>query len=293
MTGWLEQFRARHRSRWRRSLEIHAFPHIGDKPIAEVSTADVLALLSPVWTEKRDMAGRVRQRLERIFDWAILYGYRETANPASKHLLTALPRKAPPVRHMPSLPYAEVPAAIRAIELSTARPLTRLCFRFMVLTAARPGEARGARWDEIDLDAAVWTVPAERMEMNKPHRVPLSAQAVQILQDARDVLDRGDYSSIMGRSTSGLVFPSSRDKAITDVAPLQVLKRLNIAAVPHGFCSSFRDWCAENEVPRDYAEASLSHTLGQNRVEAAYFRTDLLEQRRSLMQAWADFCTGG
>ncbi|MYE40238.1 MAG: site-specific integrase [Chloroflexi bacterium] len=296
LEGWTRQFKSpKHALDWEKSLRSHAFPAIGDKPIDEITTGEVLAVLTPIWYTVPVMATRVRQRIEKVFDWAILHNYREKANPAGKHILTALPKRRP-TEHHKALPYAEVPNALRTIELSTSLPLTRLAFRFMVLTAVRSGEARLADWAEIDWEQRTWTIPAERMKMGREHRVPLSDQALDTLRDAARVVhihrrkQREDADA--GNSTdAGLIFHTSTGGEITSAAFSHMVQRLGLDAVPHGFRSSFRSWCAEHSVLREVAEASLSHLLGDNPAETAYLRTDLLEQRRAVMQAWADFCT--
>ena len=293
IAGWKGQFKSPKKwaYEWLMTLETYAYPVMGDRPIDQVSTADVLNVLTPMWMDKRPTATRLRQRIAKILDWAHLAGYREQANPAAKYILTGLPRRPQDQKHMPSLPYGEVPDALKAFGLSSARPLTRLCFEFLVLTAARSQEARGARWDEIDFDNAVWTIPGERMKKGRTHQVPLSTQAMRVLRDAREVLE-GKFSTVVKTSESGLIFPNSNDEVMAPSALLQTLRRLKAKTVIHGFRASFRDWCAENSVPRDLAEASLAHRLGEDDTEAAYFRTDLLEQRRPVMQAWGDFCEG-
>ena len=296
LQGWTRQFkRERYGREWESSLRTHAFPVIGHKPVDEITTGDVLAVLTPLWHTMSTTATRMRQRMEKIFDWAILNNYREKANPAGRHILTALP-KPRRAEHMKAIPYAEVPAAIHAVELSTSLPLTRLCFRFLILTATRSSEARLAAWSEIDWERRVWTIPAERMKMGRQHRVPLSDQAMETLYDANQVVHVHRRKQKVDGSatefpTEGLIFHTNTGGEITGAGLSHTLQRLKLDCVPHGFRSSFRNWCAEHGVPREVAEASLSHVLGDNAAESAYLRTDLLEQRRDVMQAWADFCT--
>ena len=181
--------------------------------------------------------------------------------------------------HHPALPYAQLPAALKAVRESTATPAVKLGFQFLALTACRSGEVRGARWEEVDLDAATWTVPAERMKGGRPHRVPLSEQAIVVLEEARG-LDNG----------SGLVFPAPRSGSeLSDMAFAQLLRRLGLDFVPHGLRSSFRDWAAEQTTaPHAVMEAALAHSV-RNATEAAYFRSDLFELRRGLMAEWGRF----
>ena len=223
LDGWTRQFkRERYGREWESSLRTHAFPVLGHKPIDEITTGEVMSVLSPIWYTTPAMANRVRQRMEKIFDWAIVQNYREKANPAGKSILTVLPKR-PPVEHMKSLPYHDVPDALRVVELSTSLPLTRLAFRFMVLTAARSGEARLADWAEIDWEQRTWTIPAERMKMGREHRVPLSEQALDTLRDAarvvhihhrkqRENADDGDNAD------TGLIFHTSTGGEITSAA---------------------------------------------------------------------------
>ena len=296
LEGWTRQFKQKRYGReWESSLGTHAFPTIGHKPIDEIATGDVLDVLTPIWYATPAIATRVKQRMEKVFDWAIAQNYREKANPAGKSIMAVLPKR-PPTEHMKSLPYREVPGALHIVELSTALPLTRLAFKFLALTATRSGEVRGATWDEIDWEQRTWTIPAKRTKMGREHRVPLSEQALDTLRDAARVLhtrhrERGDGADAQNNMDTELIFHTSTGGEMTSAALSAVLKRAKLESVPHGFRASFRDWCAETGVARELAEASLSHVLGGNTAESAYLRTDLLEPRREIMQAWADFCT--
>ena len=268
----------KHAAQWQSTLQTYAYPVIGRKRVDEVATADVLALLTPIWTSKPETASRVRQRVETVFDWVIASGYR-TDNPAGRHLLKALPKQFKTRRHHPALPYSAVPATLASVRGCNADLSTRLAFEFMVLTAARTGEVREARWDEVDLDARSWTIPADRMKARREHRVPMSDRAVALLLEAR-ALDRG----------TGVVFPARRSEGpLSNMAFDMLLRRLQVPAVPHGFRSSFRDWVIEQTAtPWAVGEAALAHNLG-NSTETAYARTDLFEMRRQLMQQWADY----
>ena len=197
-------------------------------------------------------------------------------------MLKVLPNTKGLKEHHRALPYADVPAALRMVRLSPSHTLTRLAFEFMVLTASRAGEVRNAKWSEIDFESATWVVPAVRMKARREHRVPLSDKALEILRDAWD-LTGGE----------GLIFPAKRSgAALTDMAFNVLLRRLEIDAVPHGFRSSFRDWAAEQSgASWAVCESALAHNVG-NSTEAAYMRSDLFQQRRQLMQAWADFLAG-
>ena len=197
--------------------------------------------------------------------WAIAQGYRKD-NPAGEAIGAALPKSNGVQKHHRALPYAEVGAAVAKVRESGASTAVKLCFEFLVLTACRSGEIRFARWDEIDLAAAAWTIPAERMKAKREHRVPLSDRAVEVLQQAREIADG-----------SGLVFPTPTGKALSDSTLSKLIRELCVAAVPHGFRSSFRDWCSEcSNVPREVAEAVLAHVV-RNKAEAAYARSDLFE----------------
>ena len=268
----------RHAKQWTESLTNHAYPLIGAKRVTDVTPADALAVLTPIWNELPETSTRVRQRMATVFDWAIAQGLR-TDNPANGSIDKALPRHPPSQAHHPAIHYADAPAALGAIRTSSANTVTKLAFEFMVLTAARAGEVRGATWDEIDLSKRTWTVPAARMKARKEHNVPLTDRAIEILAEAKE-LDRGN----------GLVFPSGRKGgALTNMAFTVMLRRLEIPAVPHGFRSTFKTWSIETKQDWAQSETALAHRLGATSVEAAYARTDLFEQRRALMEAWTDF----
>ena len=271
---------AKHAAQWRNTMARYADPFIGNKPVSDITTGDVLAVLTPIWLTKRETASRVRQRMEKIFDWAIVHNHREKANSATKAVLVGLPKVRQTKEHHRALPYGEVEEALRKVGLSTAYPATKLAFRFLVLTASRSGEVRGADWSEIDWESRMWTVPATRMKAGRPHRVPLSQQAMGVLRDAQGL-----------GSGKGPIFPAKEGGQMSDMVFTALLRRLKVDCAPHGFRSSFRDWCAETGVARDLAESSLSHSLG-GAVETAYLRSDLAEQRRELMQDWADYLSG-
>ena len=213
-------------------------------------------------------------------EWAVAMEYR-THNPCGRIELV-LGRQQHLVRHRPALPHRAVASAVEAVRGSRARPIVKLAFEFLVLTAARSGEVRGARWSELDVAAGVWTVPAARMKAKREHRVPLCPRAVEVLDAARGLGPGG-----------GLAFPTARGRQLKDMALSGLLRDLEIAAVPHGFRSSFRDWAAEEtDHPREVVEAALAHVV-RNPVEAAYARSDLFERRRRLMDDWAAYLGGG
>jgi integrase len=273
---------AKHAAQWRATLETYCEP-INATPVADVDTAAVLRCLEPHWITRTETMTRVRQRMERVLDWAATAGYRRGLNPARwrGHLsnLLAPPGKVASVTPRASLPYAEAAtflAALRQREGLAARAL-----ELQLLTATRPGEASGARWEEIDLGAALWTIPAARMKSNRPHVVPLSAPAVALL--------RG-----LATATSGPVFPGvvgpDECRPITTAAGMKILKSLRPGLTAHGFRSTFRTWAADlTSYARDVQEAALAHVV-KDKVEAAYRRTDFLAKRRRLMDDWAAFC---
>ena len=273
--GWKDGGRSE--QLWRATLRDHAMPQLGERPVHRIATADVMAVLLPIWNEKRATARQVRHRISAVMRWAVAQGYRED-NPAGDAIGAALPRNGVRVQHRRALPYAEVAGAIATVRVSGAYPTTVLAFEFLVLTACRSGEVRGARWEEVDLQAREWRIPPERMKTGREHRVPLSTRALAVLREARDFMDG-----------SGLVFPSARGGPLSEATIGKMVRDLEIAAVPHGFRSSFRDWAAERtEAPREVCELALAH-VNTNRIEAAYRRTDLFERRRALMEQWSAF----
>ena len=270
--GWRH---GRHPQSWLASLERYAFPRIGTRLVSEVTSADVLEILTPIWHAKAQTARRVRQRIRAVLEWAVAMELR-VDNPCDRIGPVLGPQQAP-VEHMRALPHHDVPAAVAAVRASAAVPAATLACEWLVLTAARWAEVRGAEWAEIDTAGRVWTIPAVRMKAKRPHRVPLSRRAVEILEAARTLGD--------GRSL--LVFPGSDGAPLPEKALRRLLQNQQIAAVPHGFRSTFRDWAAEEtNHPREVIEAALAHMV-QNQVEAAYARSDLFERRRRLMDDWA------
>jgi integrase len=265
---------------WLRSLERSAFPVIGKLPVDGVTQADVLRVLAPIWIDKPVTAKRVRQRIATVLDWARTAGFRDGVNPC-EGIEKGLPKQRAKVQHLAALPFAEMPEVMAGIAAIDTIPA--LVLRFAILTAVRSGEARGARWDEVDFENAVWTIPAARMKAKRPHRVPLPDAAIAVLETARAIGDG-----------AGLIFPSPRGgRVMSGDALTAVLRRLGLTEVPtvHGFRSAFRDWCAERtSAPREIAEMCLAHVTG-SAVERAYMRTDVFEKRRALMARWAAFVT--
>ena len=261
---------------WRASLRDYAMPRLGRKPVDAISTADVLAALTPIWSTKRETARRVRQRIGAVMKWSIAEGHRDD-NPAGDAIAAALPKTGTVRQHQRARLHGEVAGAIAKVRESQAWPATKLALEFVILTACRSGEARGARWDEIDEHPASWSIPGERTKTGRPHRVPLSARALAILNEARTLADG-----------TGLVFPSMTGRVLSDNTLSKLLRENGVEAVPHGFRSSFRDWCSEvGGVQREVAEACLAHVV--KGVEGAYARSDLLDQRRPVMEQWASY----
>ena len=276
--GWRNR---KHAREWLASLRRIAFPRIGRMPVSEVSSADVLEILTPLWHRKAETARRVRLRLRAVLEWAVAMEYR-IDNPCDR-IGPVLGTQQNVAQHMRALPHREVAAAIGTVRGSTALPAAKLAFEFLVLTAARWSEVRGAEWEEINRDGRVWTVPARRMKANRQHRVPLCGRALEILEAAQ----------ALGEGAGPLVFTGGQGKPLDDKQLRWLLRELGIAAVPHGFRSSFRDWAAEQtDHPREVIEAALAHVV-RNRVEAAYARSDLFERRRVLMDDWARYLDQG
>ena len=268
-------------ARWRSTLSTYVFPRLGRKSVADITTSDVLAVLTHdgFWSTKRETARKVRQRISGIMDWAAAEGHR-TDNPCHA-LKAALPKAGHQTQHQRALPFDRVSDAVSRVQASAAFPTTKLAFELLVLTATRSGEVRRARWEEFDLDAAVWTIPGLRTKTGRPHRIPLSPRALEVLSEAAELRDR-----------TGLVFPSARGLTMSDMTLSKLIKELGIEAVPHGFRSSFRMWAAERtSTPREVAEFALGHVVGDE-AERAYQRSDLFDKRRELMQSWARYLDG-
>ena len=272
----------KHAEQWENTLATYAAPFIGDLPVAAVDTGLVVKVLSPIWQEKTETATRLRGRIESILDWATVSKYRVGENPARwrGHLdnLLADPGKLGRVKHHPALPWQDVGGFMK--ELRQREGVSARAVEFAILTAARSGEVRGAAWEEIDLDCALWTIPALRMKAGREHRIPLSAEAITLLKQMPRV--------------ERYVFPGSKKATpLSDMSLTAVLRRMGRNDITvHGFRSTFRDWCSEsvaNSFPREVCEHALAHSL-PDKVEAAYRRGDLLEKRILLMQVWSNYC---
>jgi len=277
--GWKN---AKHADQWTNTLTTYAFPVFGKLPVQNVDITLVLKVLEPIWATKNETASRLRGRIESVLDWATVRGYRQGENPArwKGHLdtLLAKPSKIQNVEHHAALPYQEIGGFMA--ELVKMEGIGARALEFAILTAARSGEVRGATWSEIDLDAGIWTIPAERMKMKREHRVALSARAVKLLKLMPHIDD------------SNLVFPGAKEgKPLSDMSLTAVLKRMGRADLTaHGFRSTFRDWAGDvTSYPRELAELCLAHRVG-DQTEQAYRRGDGLKKRLRFMSDWAKYC---
>jgi integrase len=277
--GWKN---AKHAQQWRNTIETYAGPVIGKLLVQDIDQRHVMAILEPIWRKKTETASRVRNRVELVLDWAAARGYRSGPNPAKwqGHLdkLLPAPSKVANKAHHRALPFAKAPEFMS--HLRKQNGVGARALEFVILTGTRSGEVRGATWREFDEKSGTWTIPASRMKAGREHRVPLSKTALEVFSKQKEV------------ALNEWVFPGQKDGPLSDMTLSAVLKRMKIDAVPHGFRSTFRDWCAETtDYPREVAEMALAHTIG-DKVEAAYRRGDLFEKRRQMMIDWANFLTG-
>ena len=263
-------------AQWRASLKTYALPRIGRRRVDQITTADVMAVLLPIWSTKRETARRVRQRIGAVMKWAVAQGLRED-NPAGDAIGAALPKNGGKVKHFRALPHQEVRAALATVKASDAWIGTKLAFRFLALSATRSGETRLAKWTEIEV--STWTIPGERTKSGRPHRVPLAPAALQVLDEAREIADG-----------SGLIFPSPTGRPLSAMTLTKLLRENGVQAVPHGFRTSFRTWCGDTAVAPEVAERALAHAV-KDKVEAAYNRGTLFERRRKVMGDWAAYLT--
>lgn len=281
-SGWRN---AKHATQWENTLETYAYPIFGGKHVRDVGKGDVLAVIEPLWTTKNETAVRLRSRIELVLDYAVHREYRqEGPNPARwrGNLDKALPaaRKVAKVEHFEAVPIDGMFAFMERLKAAAGTGARAL--EFAILTASRTGAVRAATWGEIDLDAALWTIPADKMKAGRPHRVPLSPSAVKLLQ-ALPRFKRDD-------NAPDLVFPGARGgNPMSDMSLTAVMRRMGLSAVPHGFRSSFSDWCAERtSTPPEVREMALAHAVG-DKTEEAYRRGDLFDKRRQVMDLWATF----
>ena len=280
--GWKN---AKHQKQWINTLSSYVFPVFGDKAIPDITVNDIAEALKPIWLHKAETATRTKQRIHQVMEWCCAKGLR-VGNPVDgvKHLLPKQASAAARVKHHPAMPWREIPEFVTGKLVSSSK-VSPMLLMFVILTAVRSGEARQAKWQEIDFDKQVWVIPASRMKTGVTHRVPLASQTVALLEGLKQQNHNSKY-----------VFPSPKaGTVLTDMALTSILRKANAksdtpdrVATAHGFRSSFRDWASENGYPEHVAESALAHQI-KNSVVRAYHRTDLLELRRTMMQDWADF----
>lgn len=282
-TGWRN---AKHAKEWMASLATHVFPNFGDKDISHVGKADILAVLEPIWLTRHETASRVRQRIRAVLDWAAARDFRTGHDP---HLWDQIARSLPRTKdvrkpkHFLACPYEQVNAALRTIRACGASNCIKLAMEFTILTASRTGMVRMAVWEEFDLEKGRWILPAQRMKAGVEHRVPLSPRVMEILRERAKGITK----------PTGLVFPTPAKKPHSDMTFTMQLRRLGLDFTMHGFRSTFRDWAAEQTAfPAEVCEAALAHAT-KDATEAAYFRSDLFDKRRELMNAWSAYCQTG
>ncbi|MEN3973798.1 integrase arm-type DNA-binding domain-containing protein [Emcibacter sp. SYSU 3D8] len=275
--GWKN---GKHQAQWLATLETYAFPAIGDMSVEAIEGRMVRDVLANIWLEKPETARRVRQRIGAVLDYAYSKGWRTQEAPM-RSVTKGLPRQPRKTGRFEAMPYSDVPDFLE--KLRERDSMGRLALEALILTAARSGEIRGATWDEIDLDTALWTIPGKRMKAGKAHTVPLSPATVEVFKRAAALRLKG----------SELVFYGQKPgRPLSDMTLLKVLRDMELPFTVHGFRSAFRDWAAEEtSFPGEVAEAALAHAI-PNKVEAAYRRTEFLEKRRSMMEAWGRFSTG-
>ena len=271
---------AKHSAQWESTLTTYAYPVIGDVRVKDIELVHIISILEPIWATKTETASRLRGRIEAVLDWAIVREYRPKDNPARWHgyldKILPSPGKIAKKGHHKAMPIDELSAFIQ--KLRGKESISSKALQFLILTATRSNEVRGATWDEIDLEKAVWTIPAIRMKAAKEHRVPLSSAALELLK------------SLPRFAGEKIVFVAPRGGQLSDMALTVLIRKMNVDAVPHGFRSTFRDWVAEHtSYPNHVAEMALAHTIS-NKVEAAYRRGDLFDKRREMMNEWAGWC---
>ena len=271
----------KHRQQWKNTLASYVYPVMGELPVAEIGTAHVLKVLEPIWQDKPETASRVRGRIETVLDAAKARGYRDGENPARwrGHIAQILPVRSRLTRgHHKAMSYEAVPAF--TAQLRGREAMAALTLEFVILTATRTSEALGATWAEVDLEKAIWTIPAARMKAGKEHRIPLSQRAVEILEAVKP----------LGRT---ILFPADKGGKLSTMAMAMLLRRMKLDCTVHGFRSGFRDWAAEcTGYAHEVCEMALAHVIG-NKAEAAYRRGDLFDKRRRLMADWASYCASG
>ena len=267
---------AKHAAQFITTLETYAFPVIGSMSVKEINSSHILRILSPIWVTKAETAKRVRQRLSTVFKYCIAQQWR-TDDPANIAIVEALPNPKRKVQHRKSISYNDVSGFIETVSKSSAGLSTKLGLEFLILTATRSGEVRNARWDEVN--GSLWTIPAERMKAGVAHRVPLPLRCMEILEEAKKI-----------SQGSGYIFEGTKpNKPLSENTFNKLMKELGLEVHAHGFRTSFRTWTQEKtNYPREIAETALAHSL-KDKAEAAYARSDLLEKRAEMMEAWANF----
>lgn len=278
--GWRN---LKHAAQWESTLRLHASPVIGTLPVADIALPHIMKILEPIWRNKTETATRIRGRIESILDWATVREFRTGDNPARwrGHLDHLLPRpsKVSKVEHHAAVGFDQLPDFFE--RLGRQEGMGARALAFLILTGARSGEVRGVTRGEVDFEAAIWTVPGERMKAGREHRVPLSSAALALVEGSKDA------------GAKALLFPAPRGGQLSDMTLSAVMRRMKVSAVPHGFRSTFRDWCSEcTDFTREVAEMALAHAIS-DKVEAAYRRGDLFDKRRELMHRWATFCVTG
>jgi integrase len=268
----------KHRAQWLRTLEVYAFPSLGNLQVSEITGPLIRDVLAKIWISKPETARRLRQRIGAVLDWSYAAGYRELEAPM-RALSKGLPRQPRMKTHFAAMAYADVPSFM--IKLRARETHSRLALEFAILTAVRSGEVRGACWSEIDLEKAVWTIPASRMKADREHAVPLASSALEVLRKCLELRQEGQP----------LVFPSPlTGKMLSDMTLTKLLRNMKLEVTVHGFRSAFRDWVSEMTlIQGEVAEAALAHAVS-DKTEAAYRRGALFEKRRGLMAAWAEYC---
>ena len=275
--GWRN---VKHRADWLSSLERYAFPAIGDTRVDLVDAPTVRDLLLPIWLDRPETARRVRQRVKLVVDWAAAKGYRPGLDLSG--IARALPRQPKSESHFAAMPYDQVAAFLASLK-ATAETVSRLALQFLILTAARSGEVRGATWAEIDLEARTWTIPGSRMKAGKAHVVPLNDAALAILERVKELRTKADAP----------IFPGTKGQPLSDMTMLKIMRDRSLPFSVHGFRSAFKTWAVEaTSFPDAVSEAALAH-IDANKVRAAYSRTDFRQLRTELMAAWANFTGDG
>jgi len=269
----------KHAAQWIDTLERFVFPTFGDRLVNQIDTPDVLRALSPIWLTRPETSRRVRQRIRTVLDWAKAAGFRFGDNPV-EGVVKGLPKQLDRPKHHAALPYEDVPAFVKKLRQCNASEPAKLAFEFLILTATRTNEVLEAKWEEMDVRSATWTIPIERMNKSKrEHRVPLSPRCLEILTRARQL--GGQREFVFAGQSPGQPF--------SDMVFLETLRRMNLNVTAHGFRSSFKDWASEEtSFTEQVSEMALAHAI-KDKTDAAYRRGDLFVKRRQLMTAWAEF----